>query len=416
MTRAARGTIVALGIALAAGPEVTPEHALADLRGPRDVARALEQLENDDDDDARVRAADWLAAHGPDEVVVPALLHALEEEQELGVTVPIALAVAQRARPSDAQGLLELEPTLRSPARAALVVTLAQLGTEESDAWLVRRLASPPGSELRPALEQVAEIARSRREALLSRVLDAIAEAPAPILVQWLASLEDERARATLVTLAISVHAVRATALEGLAHLGPDAETARRLVELGASPEGALRSPELVRALLAADPAAEIGAYLDEETLPALRATALDALVARAPARALEVLGSDPGAMRPTDRHVLEVAIAHPAAPLTPWLAHLVSDASVEPALRDGALEALVTMPGCVVEQAALRDAPLSDEVLALTVARIARRCPERQASVASGDGLEALHLRAIAGKDVREALADAWGGAREER
>ncbi|MBN8613751.1 MAG: HEAT repeat domain-containing protein, partial [Deltaproteobacteria bacterium] len=143
------------------GASVSPVHAT--LRGERDVDRAIEALYDEDDDEVRARAARWLGSYGPDEVVLEALLDAASDEDESIVMTALAEAIARRARASEAEELLELEHRMRAPVRATFAVLLAQLGAEESDAWLVERLSSPAGTELRPALEQVAEIARARR-------------------------------------------------------------------------------------------------------------------------------------------------------------------------------------------------------------------------------------------------------------
>jgi hypothetical protein len=413
--RARAATALVAGLALAA-PCVAP-HAHADLRGPRDVARAIEALD-DERDERREVGARWLGAHGPDELVARALLVALETEEELAPMVPIALALARRARPEDAPRLLALEPRLRSAGRVAIVVTLAQLGTEESDAWLVSRLASPAGVELRPAIEQAAEIARQRRDAVLPRVLDAIADHEAPLLVSWLASLADERARGALVAIALHEGPSRAAALEGLARLGPDAETARRLGEPAMLAEMLRAATDLasayVRALLAADPAADVAPFL-ADTLPELRTIAIDTLVEHAPERALAVLGSDLAALAPADRHALTTALRHPSLPLAPWLEAALADPTLEARTRSEALEALVRVPSCGTTLEAASSGELALEEAALADARLARACPLRPLRAEDDDRLVALHLAAIAGRDVRETIAARFVGAASE-
>lgn len=389
---------VALGMPHAAGP------ARADLVGPRDVTRALAALEDEDDEERRARAARWLASHGDDEAVVPALIGALADEERLGTLVAISLAVARRARAEDAPRLLELEPTLRAAARAPVVVALAQLGTDETDAWLVTRLATHASSDLRPAVEQAAEIARQRRDAILPRVLEALAASPAPPLVEWLISLEDERTRAALLTLAAS-EGTRGLALDGLARLGPDADTATRLRELVAS-AGSAVSPALARALVAADPRAGDLTAILEAAGPEVRAAALDALTRLGPARAVALLGPRPEAMREQDRHVLAIARSSPAPALAPWLMAQALDPSVPELTREEALEALVRIPACDADLAGVESA-----LVPLAEARLARVCPGR-AAPAPGDDLVSLHLRAIAGEDVGALLAARHAGA----
>lgn len=412
MTRSAtaRGlaTSAFVACALALGGPLPAPAARADLRGPRDVARAIEALD-DAQDERREIGARWLGAHGPDATVARALLVALEAEEEVSPTVPIAIALARRARPEDAQRLLALEPTLRSAGRVAIVVALAQLGTEESDAWLVSRLASPAGVELRPAIEQAAEIARQRRDAVLPRVLEAIADHEAPLLVTWLASLADERARGTLLAIALRAGPSRTTALEGLARLGPEAETAGRLSEPAMQAE-MLRSPtELasayVRALVAADPAIDVTPFL-ADTLPELRAVAIDTLVERVPERAIAMLGDELGAIAPADRHALTTALRHPSLPLSPWLSAALADAELDARARSEALEALVRVPSCGSSLEPALGGELVLEEAALAEARLARACPGRAFAAHEDDPLVALHLEAIAGRDVREAIA----------
>lgn len=416
--------VLALAV-LAIVTDSTAPSAHTDLHGARDVERAFDALLDEDDDARRARAATWLATHGPDELTMEMLLDALHEEEVASVASAIVQAIARRARPSDAAELLELDHHSRPSIRAMLALTLAQLGAEESDAWLVERLSSPTGTELRAPLQQVAEIARQRRDALLPRVLDAIAERQPPHLITWLASLDDERARGTLLTVALASPGSRVVALEGLARLGPDPETARRLLELVTPPAVSVNllapapsatprpvatpSPELVRAVLAADPSADVAPFL-EATNPTLRVATLEALVERAPERALALLGMDPSAIAEADRSVLLAALAHPSAALVPWFERMLRDEVLARAHASRALEALVLLPVCALT---LDDSAIVDDDEArLAHARLARSCPTRALDPAALEGLSpeaTLHVRAIAGHDVRDAIAALW-------
>ncbi len=438
---AVRGSLLALGLVATslAGLDavaVAPR-AEADLRGPHDVTRALAAL-GSEDPERRARAAEWLALHGPDELVAPPLVEALEREQGPATLVPIALAVARRARVEEAPRLLELEARLRSPARAVVMVTLAQLATPETDAWLLGRLAEGTSAELRPALEQLAEVARARREQLLPPALEALTTSRSPLLLAWVASLADERARGVLLALSSGEDPPSLRALEGLAALGPDATTAARLLErlralLQARPPPArppmqllraagaettlaeleppvtsvvlteARAPALLvslaRAFVAADPEAEEVTLLLETGDAAVRAATLDALVVLAPERAVAILGEDPRALSADDARVLERAIEHPAPALVPWLRGLARDETRDDAARERALEALVRARPCGDTTLAALSLPSAR----LAQARLARACGS--SAGLDGDDPSSLWLRAVAGEDVRSAV-----------
>ena len=409
----------ALALGLLGGGLAGSGSACADLRGGRDLDRAIEAL-GSAGSPRRIEAARWLGAHGPVERVMPVLLESLARESDIDVQVPLALAVARRARAADALRVLALEQTLRSPGRAPLVVALAQLGTDETDAWLVSRLASPGGVELRPAFEQAAEIARQRRDAILARVLEVLADHEAPLLVGWLSSLADERARAALLSISLRVGPARGDALEGLARLGPDEETARLLADpamvaemLGASTELAAR---FVEARLAADPNADVSAFLSNAHRE-LRAAAVEAMIERAPERAVSGLGAALDALAPADARALDAAIQHPSDALSPWLREALEDASLEPRVRSDALEALVSVPACEASLERIFMGELALAEAALADARLARACPGRARSFHDDDPLVSLHLDAIAGRDVGDQIAMRFGGAtRDDR
>lgn len=378
-------------------------HSLADLRSPSDLERALVML-GSDVPERRARAADWLALHGTVERAVPALVAAISRERAPEAMASMGLALARRARPEDARALIELEGTLRAPARAPLMVALAQLATDESDAWLVGRLRDGAPADLDSALQQLAEIARVRRDAVLGRVLAALeADGPSLALLEWLVSLRDERARGALLDAVRRRAPSRDVALFGLAELGPNSDTALALAEL--LHDGEEPSPLLVGALVAANPQGPIDGWLDRAR-PELRRAALQALVRWAPARALALVGEDPRAIAGEDHHVLDVAVEHPSPPLVPWLLARAADAGAWEESRREALDALIGLPACAVslDRVDPAERPIAE-------ARLARRCPGRAAPIAGESG-EALHLRAIAGHDVRDRLRERYDSA----
>ncbi len=393
---------------------LAPGLARADWSGPRDVERARAVLvAGEASSEARLRAARWLGAYGTDERAVPALLTALELERDVGVASAIAEALARRARAEDAEALLRLLPSVPAAARGWVRVALARLGAEDSDAWLVAWLASPVGPESSDATALAEAIARSRRDALLPRVLEALGDTPSPRLVAWLASLDDERARSTLEQLALEPGApasVSAVAIAGLARLGPSPRTARAL-ERWLADEAHAASPALGGALLAADPDASVERLLDPRD-PLLRAATLRELVRRAPARAVALLGEDPSRLEGDDRVALLEALRSPAAPLAPWLEATLRDGSRSEEEREAALEALVRVPDC-----ALSLDGLALPSLALADARLARACPARALAPAieADERPEALLLRAIAGRDVSRPIARRFAAASPE-
>lgn len=379
--------------------------ARAELRGPRDVARAVTALSSDVPE-LRARAADWLALHGPDAVAVPALLTSLEREQAPVALVAVARALARRARPEDAARLIEIEPRLRTPARGLVIETLAQLETPETDAWLVGWLADGAGGDLRETLEVVREIARGRRERLLPLALERLAREPTLGLAVWVASLHDERARPALLALTANEPRLVQAALGGLAELGPDPATAARLRELGPGPS---RTVAFVRALAAAEPGApELDAAL-VDTDADLRAALLETLVVRAPERALSVLGEDPTELAPGDRFVVRLALEQPSPPLVPWLRAHAADPGASTDEREAALDALLAVAPC---EGSLPAGP--DEIMPLAHARRARFCGGAP-SVDGPSPAATLHLRAIAGQDVGSAIRASLAGAGEE-
>ena len=157
-------------------------------------------------------------------------------------------------------------------------------------------------------------------------------------------------------------------------------------------------------ALLAANGEADLSAFLPDTT-PELRASALDALVERAPVRAVATLGVDPAAIPAGDRHVLAAAIAHPSPALVPWLEAMLGDASLDTDTRSGALEALVALPACSIHLDAALGGELALDEARLADARLARACPTRSLAPHPLEGPAALHLEAIAGRDVRAAI-----------
>ena len=67
---------------------------------------------------------------------MPRLLDALERETSPEVLGPLTHAIARLLGPEHDARLIRIAPTIRSPFRGVLVVAIAQLGTEASDAVL----------------------------------------------------------------------------------------------------------------------------------------------------------------------------------------------------------------------------------------------------------------------------------------
>lgn len=397
----------AFALALTASP------AVADLDQHRDVDRALDQLEEGSTTQIRADAARWLAAHGPDALVMPSLLDALEREPAADVLGPLTHAVARRAgREHDAR-LIRIAPAIRSPFRGVLVVAIAQLETEASDAYLAQELAAlgavdievaeatlMPGSSHGAHRVSLIELARARRDAVVpALLLESVPPRMAP--VEALVQLADERARTLLLSL-LDDPALGPLALEGLAALGPERLTADVLRARLTTP-----SPRLVRALFAADPnARELEAFRTTGSTEVQR-TVRELLIAHAPSR---LSRDDVRAHFQEDARVWSDALDAPNAEAREAYVTLAEDVQVPIAMRQAVFDAQLTF----AEQGACAQiAPRFEGTRALlAAARLARVCSMPFTAPSELPLPAQLYLRALAGEDVRSAIRAAWEAA----
>lgn len=395
---------------------LTTSSALADLDQHRDVDRALTLLTEGSDARTRGDAARWLATHGPDSIVMPRLLDALEREPAADVLGPLVHAVARRAgREHDAR-LIRIAPAIRSPFRGVLVVAIAQLETEASDAYLAEELAALGTVDIEVAESAVmlgtsngahrvslVALARGRRDAVVPALL--LESAPPRMApVEVLVALADERARSLFVSL-LDDPALGPLALEGLAALGPESRTADAIrARIAGAP-----TPLLARALFAADPnARELQAWRTEgssEVQQALRAL----WIARAPSR---LSPEEARAHFAEDARAWSMALTTPNADAREAYAALAGDDAVPLAAREAIFDAQRLL--------AETDASLCTQITThfegtralVASARLARTC-HTQFNVPSSLAPPAqLYLRALAGEDVRASLRQAWGTA----
>lgn len=392
---------------------------MADLDQHRDVDRALALLV--DGSEARIRgdAARWLATHGPDSIVMPRLLDALEREPAADVLGPLVHAVARRAgREHDAR-LIRIAPAIRSPFRGVLVVAIAQLGTPASDAYLAQELAALGTVEIEVAESAVMlgtsngahrvsliELARARRDAVVpALLLEAVPPRMAP--TEALVQLADERARPLFLSL-LDDPALGPLALEGLAALGPESLTADAIrARISGAP-----TPLLVRALFAADAnARELESWRTEgasEVQQALRAL----LIAHAPSR---LSREEVRAHFHEDARAWSLALTTPTADAREAYVALSEDAEVPLATREAVFDAQLILAETNASHCAEITPQFEGTRALLASARLSRICHAAFAAPASLSHPAQLYLRALAGEDVRSAIREAWVTASEE-
>ena len=387
--------------------------AQADLFASRDVDRVLVQLEDSTSPPHRAGAARWLMRHGPHALVMPRLLDALERETSPEVLGPLTHAVARLLGPEHDARLIRIAPTIRSPFRGVLVVAIAQLGTEASDAFLAQELAALGAVSIEvaqptlalgtsPASERVSliELAEARRDAVVPLLLRE-AHPPRMAPTEALVQLAHEDARSLFVSL-LDDPALSPLAWEGLAALRPDAATADTLrARLTTVP-----SPAMARALYAADPnAEELALWLHSgpsEVQQALRAL----LIAHDPARLTQ---EDVLTHAEDDARAWAASFASPNPAAHAAYVLLMTSDAVPIATRQAASDAHLVLAEGDRSLCTASAAQLEGTHAVITAARQARICRTPFTVPASLSNGAALYLRALAGEDMRGALAAAW-------